>query len=593
VSRGSRPGGGVLVALIGAACIAVACGTATPSEPAVGTPAASGGIAAGSPAPGTSAAAPGGSSAPAIPDVSGRPDGITAPAAGVDSLPGYRATLTLSFAGTQRGTPVSWSQAYTLTADRSSGLRVLEYSQDGLGDGPAPRPALEAADASTWYTVMEAGDACVASTIGTTGPPRLVEPASLLPGIVAMTAAAGTTSVGGIDAAAWTFSADSVRSKGNPSITGGATVARSGGLVLAYDLSIAGGHDVFDADTEGTYRWVYRLEPREAAAQTSLPADCPRSLPELPLLADARGIDRGPGSLAYETATGIEAAETYYEQAMPKAGFAPDGDPWLNGVGVSSRWTKDGRTFLVGIVDASPVSVRILEAAPTGAVVATPAPKPASSAEAATRRVALALTNLLGSDTQPTALGSYRLVFRGDAPGWDGKVIRVVTDATGDVAGPDVHFVVREKRGSAKAGKVEGYHVGGVDRAVSGRKLVDDYGMAYLAWVSWPLDAVSAVGIGAMRSEPAGTATIAGRPAEVYRVRGTAADDPTGMLAAFGVPVRTTDGTVWVDQATGALLKADIDYVADVKDGSKTHGTAKGSLTIVVTGVGETRVSMP
>jgi hypothetical protein len=136
--------------------------------------------------------------------------------------------------------------------------------------------------------------------------------------------------------------------------------------------------------------------------------------------------------------------------------------------------------------------------------------------------------------------------------------------------------------------------MGDKDYEVVNGKAVPDSGMTALAWVMWPLDVVVALGIGSFRTAADGTTTIDGRPVEVYRITGSVADDVSGTFASFGFPITATDGTVWVDAATGALLKADVGYAAEVKDADgKVRARTKGSFTLEVSGVGETTVRLP
>jgi len=81
---------------------------------------------------------------------------------------------------------------------------------------------------------------------------------------------------------------------------------------------------------------------------------------------------------------------------------------------------------------------------------------------------------------------------------------------------------------------------------------------------------------------------------EVYKVAGNVADDTTGMFSSFGFPITSTTGTVWVDQATGGLIKAVVDYKSDVKDTSAVvKGKGSGHLEIVVSGTGRFPVALP
>jgi hypothetical protein len=263
-------------------------------------------------------------------------------------------------------------------------------------------------------------------------------------------------------------------------------------------------------------------------------------------------------------------------------------------MGTTMRWTRDGRTFVVAAAIGIPVTVRITEASASGAPNPSPVPQPTTPAQGGTIRVSRSFTLLMGSSQVPSALGSYHAVYHGTSPFWSaGKVAQDVTDVTGDVAGPDGHYLVKEMRGSQKVTVTEGYHVADKNWVLENGKLVSDDGMGYLSWVSWPLDLVVALGIGSLRTEAAGTEQVAGRPAEVYRITGGIADDPTGMFASFGLPITKTDGTVWVDQATGALVKASIDYTTEVKDAEGSHGSATGSFMLEISMAGQVQVTLP
>jgi hypothetical protein len=90
----------------------------------------------------------------------------------------------------------------------------------------------------------------------------------------------------------------------------------------------------------------------------------------------------------------------------------------------------------------------------------------------------------------------------------------------------------------------------------------------------------------------AGTETLEGRTAEVYAVDSSGSDG--GVLGGLEIPIRMARGTVWVDGETGALLKAALDYQADVKDTSGSlQGSGPGHLDIVVTQVGRVSVALP
>lgn len=553
------------------------------------------------PAPSSPASVAGGSAAVPLPSAiakgavpTGSPDAgqssvISDQTAALAALDGYRATLAFSFDGTQAGALSAWSETWTLTASRSSGLRALAYAQDGLGGAIVPYAAFEATDGSAVWEIASAGGACSSGAAATGQAPTLVEPASMLPGILAMDPA-GRATTSGIPASSFTFGPISLGPNANGAVEGGATIADTGGLLLAYDLAISGGHDVFDADTEGSLRWHYTVEPLGAGAPSPLPAGCAAAMPNLPVPGGAADTVREPGETSFTTTLGVDDVMAFYDDALTAAAYTKDGDRWVSARRSSQAWRIGERRFMLAAEAGSPVHVSITEtAAPDAAVPSEPAPTEPPSA-AMSERISQSLLTLLGTAQEPTALGSYHVVFHGDKPMWlSGAAQHEVTDTVADASGVDVHYVVTSKRGSAAAERTEGYHVGGADRAVKGGRLTDDYGLAYLSWMTWSLDLTIGLASGSMNAEAAGTADVKGRTAEVYRIRG---DDSTG-LGSVGQGVESAAGTVWVDQATGALLRAELAYLVELKADGASHGTAKGVMTLEVSKVGAVSVSMP
>jgi len=115
--------------------------------------------------------------------------------------------------------------------------------------------------------------------------------------------------------------------------------------------------------------------------------------------------------------------------------------------------------------------------------------------------------------------------------------------------------------------------------------------MTGLAWVLWPLDPAVILGTGASTAQPAGTEMLEGRTAEVYTVDSVG---QVGAIAGASLHVTAVSGTVWIDQETGALLKAELDYTAEVKDDDgNVMGSGTGRLEIYVTRVGQVTVILP
>jgi hypothetical protein len=390
-------------------------------------------------APGSS---PGPSQAPAITDGTGRPLAIGNPAAGLDSLQAYRATLTVGFTGTQAEAPSAWTQTYTLTVAATSNTRVLEYAQTGLGDVVA-YPAMEATIGGAYYLRSATGDPCAAgATESGADPTTLLEPASLLPRVRSMTAV-GPQQVAGMGVTRSTFDAAAVITGTGAKAEGTVDVADGSDIVLAYDLSLTGGHDVFDADTDGTMSWTYALQPL-GAATAALPGDCPAPLPDVLMTADAGNVVRFPGVVTYETKQDPPSVATFYQRAMPGAGFSAVGEPWVGPMGATMGWSKGDQAVQVVVTVGAPSTVRITARAAADAPNPSPRPQPTTAAVAGQMRVINSFTLLRGSDIVPSVFDSYHLEFSGDSPSWNGaKVVRTASKVSAEVEGANVHFTAR------------------------------------------------------------------------------------------------------------------------------------------------------
>ncbi len=559
------------------AILAAACGGPGPTSPAT--------------SPTGSGAPPAG---PAGSAVVGGPRAVEDPAAGLGSLPAYRASLSVSFAGTQAGQPASWSQEYSLTSIAASRVRMLAYTQAGLGNAPAPYAALEGHAGTVHYLRRATGEPCTGAFLEAgADPAAFIEPASLLPRIRTLTAAGAAQQVAGMTAEPFTFDAAAVVTGGSGQAAGRILLVRDSHLVLSLDLQLTGGADVFDADTQGTMTWAYRLEPIDPAGASAVPADCPTPLPEIPLMANAANVLRFPGYLSYETTSDVAAVADFYGKQMPGVGFSAVGDPYVSALAASLAWTKGSDAVRISVAIGTPTTVRITRQAGKDAPNPSPAPQPTTPGQAGMLRVVKSLTLLLGSDATPSVFPSYHLELATSSPYWAATKVAIEKSAiSADVAGRNVHFTSRD----TKAGRTttsEIYTIDGKSYAVVKGKVTEGADMEALAWTMWPLDVVVALGIGSFGTTPGGTATLDGRTAEVYAIEGSLADDTTGMWSSFGFPITSARGTVWVDQATGGLLKVVVDYQTDVKEGTVRKGSGAGHIEVVVGRVGTVSVALP
>lgn len=224
---------------------------------------------------------------------------------------------------------------------------------------------------------------------------------------------------------------------------------------------------------------------------------------------------------------------------------------------------------------------------------------PAAASEDLESRVSEAYNRTLGTAGE-LPLGSLHLEIRASEPSWDpssGQVIHKDWSLSADLQGDDVYFVYVEadQRTEAWLLDQQGEEGGRGYELVEGQ--VQESFMAPLAWLAalgpaFPL-AVAATGPALVGQE-----TVDGRPAEKYEVDSARA--PPGVMEALGMvlTIRSSKGTVWVDQATGALLKAVLDYEQDFLDPDdperkKVLARGSGRLEIEVTRVGQVTVQLP
>ena len=191
-------------------------------------------------------------------------------------------------------------------------------------------------------------------------------------------------------------------------------------------------------------------------------------------------------------------------------------------------------------------------------------------------------------------LPSYHLESTQDRPVWSGeKIDQSQESMTADVQGKNIHFIDRSTDPGKPAKVSEAYLLGEQEYDVrEGQLQPPGPGLASLAWTMWPLDPIVVISTGSIGAKTAGTEELDGRSAEVYELSGTGSS--LGGLGGIGLPVTTVTGKVWVDGQTGALLKADLEYQAEVRDtGGIVQGNGSGRLKIDVTRIGIVTVTLP
>lgn len=207
------------------------------------------------------------------------------------------------------------------------------------------------------------------------------------------------------------------------------------------------------------------------------------------------------------------------------------------------------------------------------------------------KRVAASLNFLMTGDT---SVSSYHLESDQLSPCWDGNAIAQCSQKmSADVQGKDVHFTCTETKPGEDPQTTEMYLIGDQEYPVVGGS-VQPAGVSLdsLVWIMWPANTAIIIAVGDTNVTQAGTEELEGRTADIYALDGT--NTPIGDVAGIALPVSSVKGQVWVDQQTGALLKASLDYQASVHDTSGApQGSGPGHIEITISQIGNVTVALP
>jgi hypothetical protein len=390
----------------------------------------------------------------------------------------------------------------------------------------------------------------------------------------------------GIATRHYTFDAASLSLADDITANGEIWIANDGGYVVKYVLDISGAESYFGPGAQGTQHMEYLLSEVGTNPEVVYPNGCKPVL-DLPAMDDATDLIRLPELLGYNTNGTAEVIFAFYEEKLIPLGWEKlsEGDPGTDLASMSFVRTDIEASAIIAVeTEGNSRRVTVMASNPESAATV---PKPTTVVNPSVR-VGTSLTILFGNDPSQPTLPSYHLEANNQTPTWDGsKIIQSQEVMSADVQGKDVHFTYRTTK------TTEAYLIGDQEYAVvNGQVQPPGFGMANLTWTMWQLDPVTILGVGIMGTTATGTDTLEERTVEVYELNGASAT--LEGVGGIGLPITSVTGTVWVDQQTGALLKADLDYTADVKDTSgNTKGNGSGHLEITITLIGNVTVSLP
>ncbi len=279
--------------------------------------------------------------------------------AGLSALSSYKATLTISFDGTNAGQPYQWSKTYVMLTTNEPAARQLTIEK--TGDLPDLAQVFMAETEGASYE-RRGENSCLANAIveGDTLAERM-EPAGFLNGVIGAENA-GAETVDDVAANHYTFdqrafglTEDFVQS------TGEMWVATDGGYVLKYLLTTKGNADYFGEGIEGTLSWDYQLSDINQPVPFTLPDDCPPGLVNAPQLPDATNVQSFPGVLTYDTVTSLADIAAFYQEQLPTLGWALTGEPNITDTSVFLDFTQGDKTMtVIATTDAEVTTIHIL-----------------------------------------------------------------------------------------------------------------------------------------------------------------------------------------------------------------------------------------
>ena len=266
--------------------------------------------------------------------------------AGLADLSSYKATLTLSFNGTQDGKTEQWSKTYVMLATKEPAKRQLTIEK--TGDISNPESVFMAESDGAAYE-RRGENACTANLTqeGNSLSDRR-EPAGFLTGVIGAEQA-GSETTNGVAANHYTFDERAFGQLGVAKSTGEMWVASAGGYIVKYLVTTKGNADYFGKGIEGTLTWDYELTDVNQPVTIELPADCPAGMVNAPLLPDASNVLKMPSVITYDTASSLADAAAFYQKQIPNLGWKLTGEPAITDTTALLSFTQGEQEMTVSV----------------------------------------------------------------------------------------------------------------------------------------------------------------------------------------------------------------------------------------------------
>jgi len=246
------------------------------------------------------------------------------PTVGLAGLANYKATLTLSFNGTQAGQPSQWSHTYVMLASQDAADHQITIE----AAGGTPAPVFKAEMNGVSYEIDEDGNCTTSTTEVGSSLTANWEPAGFLSGLVGAEAA-GSETINGVATDRYTFDERALGQTGFSQSSGQVWVASENGAVVRYLLTTTAGADYFGEGNEGAQTWEYNLTDINQPVTIELPAACTAGLVDAPLMPAAQSVNQLPGLTIYSTTGSIADVLAFYQEQLPALGWKATGEPSL------------------------------------------------------------------------------------------------------------------------------------------------------------------------------------------------------------------------------------------------------------------------
>ena len=240
------------------------------------------------------------------------------PAAGLDGLSSFKASLTVSFNGNQSGQASQWSNTSVLIYQNEPRARILTFETTAVVADP--QPPLRAEMNGVEYEQVADGT-CISRPLDLENSIiEFLNPVIALQGVLGAEEA-GQETVNEIETNHYTFDERALGQAGLNKSSGELWVASQGGYLMRYHLETEGDENYFGEGMAGTITWDYELSEVNQVETIQLPADCPAGMVDAPILPDAANVTNMPGLLKYDTTTSVPEAAAYYEQELLSRGW--------------------------------------------------------------------------------------------------------------------------------------------------------------------------------------------------------------------------------------------------------------------------------